>query len=549
MTNSKDEGSGPPQGVLKGGAPGTAGLNLLTDPLLRVETTTGLERLTLPGLLAALGEDSVEALIGIQRHQEEAFHVFLCSLATTILARRGDSYPRQDEGYWREGLRMLAGGSGDDAWTLVVDDLGNPAFMQPPLPKSDHARLKPLAASPDTLDLLPTAKNHDLKQSRAVCNTPDEWVYALVNLQTMSGYFGRGNPGIARMNSGFGNRPIVELLHSPRSGARWRDAVARLLNHRQTILEGPWGYEPDGLALLWVEPWDGKRSRQLAGLDPNHIEIARRVRLQVNDGRLTALGVPSNSNRLDAKTLNGIVGDAWLPIDLGVEKKGGKPPEAKALTVSPKGLTADLLRRLIFTDGIEMTALQRPIEGRGGDLWLSVSVLVRGQGTTNGYHERHIHIPATQRPRLFGPTTSADPLADLARNTIATAGDIQNRVLKPAVFLFLEGAPEQIKYDRDAAQAWWEKLASRYTHLWSDAYFPWLWKTPQAFDIDDRLDEWRLFLRDRALSVLHHVFQSQPRHSGRYWHARTAAERVFFGAFYKQFPHLKEQDHARTTSA
>ncbi|MGD8854423.1 MAG: type I-E CRISPR-associated protein Cse1/CasA [Gammaproteobacteria bacterium] len=305
-------------------------MNLLTDPLLRVETATGLERMTLPGLMAALGEDRVEALTGIQRHQEEAFHVFLCSLAAAILARPGDTDPRQDESYWREGLRGLAGAVGDDAWTLVVEDLSKPAFMQPPLPKSDLAKLKPLAASPDALDLLPTAKNHDLKQSRAALPRPDEWIYALVSLQTMSGYFGRGNPGIARMNSGFGNRPIVELLHTLRLGARWHDAVTRLLTHRSTILDGPWGYDSDGAALVWTATWDGKQSHPLSGLDPNHVEIARRVRLRLDGDRLTAVGVPSDGSRLDAKTLNGLVGDGWLPVDLGVERRrAASPPKPK----------------------------------------------------------------------------------------------------------------------------------------------------------------------------------------------------------------------------
>ncbi|MGD8854422.1 MAG: hypothetical protein PVI28_18780 [Gammaproteobacteria bacterium] len=193
--------------------------------------------------------------------------------------------------------------------------------------------------------------------------------------------------------------------------------------------------------------------------------------------------------------------------------------------------------------------MQRPIDARNGDLCLSVSVLVRGQGTTDGYHERRVRIPAAQRPRLFDLRSPADLLPDLARNAIATAGEIQNRVLKPAVFLFLEGAPEQIKFDRDSAQAWWEKSATRYTTHWSDAYFPWLWQTPQEFDLDDRLDDWRRLLRGHALAVLRHAFQVQPHHSGRRWRARTDAERVFFGAFYKHFPHFKEDDHARTASA
>lgn len=512
-------------------------MNLLTDPLLRVKTTDGQENMTLPSLLAALGQNRVETLIGIQRHQEDAFHVFLCQLATIILARKDDKAPCRNEDYWRNGLRMLAGDAGDDAWTLVVKDLSRPAFMQPPLPESDHGKLKLLANSPDALDLLPTSKNHDLKHSRAAFSETDEWIYALVSLQTMSGYFGRGNPGIARMNSGFGNRPIVEVIHSAHLGPRFIDATRRLLDQRQKALSGPWGYRADGKALIWTETWDGKRSLALADLDPNHVEIARRVRLLDGD-QIMAYAVPSNGSRIDAKALNGLVGDGWLPIDLGQEKKGGKPVEAKVLTVSPNGLTADLLRRLLFADRLELSPLQKPILGRKGPAWLSVSVLVRGQGTTDGYHERRIEIPEAQRPRLFGARKQTDPLPDLAQNMIAAAGQVQNRVLKPAIFHLLEGAPEQINFERDSAQAWWEGFARRYGQHWSDGYFPFLWQTPESFDVEQRLDPWRRLLKQHALSVLRDAFKALPRHSGRRWRVRCEAERIFHGSFYKNFPHI-----------
>lgn len=55
-------------------------VNLLFDPLLRVKTTQGVQSLSLPALLAALAGDRVESLLGLQRHQEDAFHIFLCYL-------------------------------------------------------------------------------------------------------------------------------------------------------------------------------------------------------------------------------------------------------------------------------------------------------------------------------------------------------------------------------------------------------------------------------------------------------------------------------------
>ena len=55
-------------------------MNLLTDPLFRVVTADGLRQFSLPTLLTAMGTDQVESLSGLQRHQEDAFHIFLCQL-------------------------------------------------------------------------------------------------------------------------------------------------------------------------------------------------------------------------------------------------------------------------------------------------------------------------------------------------------------------------------------------------------------------------------------------------------------------------------------
>jgi len=43
-------------------------MNLLTEPLFRVETLDGLRQLSLPVLLSDLGADEVESLPGLQRH-------------------------------------------------------------------------------------------------------------------------------------------------------------------------------------------------------------------------------------------------------------------------------------------------------------------------------------------------------------------------------------------------------------------------------------------------------------------------------------------------
>lgn len=513
-------------------------MNLLTEPLLRVETSNGPRAMSLPALLAALGQDSVHHLPGLQRHQEDAFHVFLCQLAAVILARQGESNPIQDEAYWRQGLRNLAGSVGDDAWTLVVDDLSRPAFMQPPLPKEDWSQLKPSAWTPDALDLLNTAKNHDLKRSRGICAHPDEWFYALMNLQTMSGYFGKGNFGIARMNSGFGNRPIVELIRSFFPGARWRDAIPRLLNHRQEILGQNFGYDSQGLVLIWVDPWNGQTQLPLSTLDPFFIEICRRVRLKGFPNITHVESLPSRAMRIKADQLNGIVGDAWVPIDLG-NPNSNKAQTEKALTISPQGLTPEVLRRLIFEDHLQLTGLQRPLPSWKGNFWLLVSVLVRGQGKTEGFYERRIFIPEEAQKRVFGPPTRRDPLALLAKTAVEYAGKMQNAVLKPAVFCYQQGGAEQIQFDRDSAQAWWERFARRFETLWSDTYFPWLWRVPDPFDQETQEKDWVLGLKKMALEVLHEAERSLPEHAGLKYKSRVQAEHVFFGGLFRQFPIIK----------
>ena len=167
----------------------------------------------------------------------------------------------QTADYWRAGLIGLSGPTGNVhgswLWKTVTSQHYAASLKKAVRPSAE-------ILTPDKLDLLQTAKNHDIKQNRAQRPFVDEWIYALISLQTMSGFMGQGNQGISRMNSGFGNRPIVELVRDRSLGGRWRDAVRRLLLHRQDVLEQPFGFDPNGLVLIWTEPWDGEEQFTLA---------------------------------------------------------------------------------------------------------------------------------------------------------------------------------------------------------------------------------------------------------------------------------------------
>jgi len=304
-------------------------INLLTDETITLATERGSRRTDLPGLLQTLGEDAVTALPRVLRHQEDALHVFLCYLAGAVLARTAHSDPTAGEAFWREGIRRLTeeGGWGDDsAWCLLVDDPSKPAFMQPPLSAAAAARLKPKAGTPDELDLLPTAKNHDVKSSRAAKAQAEDWIYALVSLQTMSGFFGQGNYGIARMNGGFASRPIVGLEYGLGIGRRWLRDTRRLLEVRQDLLRGLWGYRPDGVVMTWLREWNLEDGLSLSELDPFFIEICRAVRLTGEAKTITAQGAPSKAPRIAAKELKGRIGDPWVPINQEKEAAASSRP-------------------------------------------------------------------------------------------------------------------------------------------------------------------------------------------------------------------------------
>ncbi|NLY54282.1 MAG: type I-E CRISPR-associated protein Cse1/CasA [Firmicutes bacterium] len=520
-------------------------MNLLTDPLFRVETKQGKECVSLPALFARLGKNEIDHLVGIQRHQYDAFHVFLCYLAGAVLVRTGNKEPVQNEDFWREGLLALAGSADYAAWQLIADNDSQPAFMQPALP-GNKRKPTSIMETPDHLDLLLTAKNHDVKEARAGAAAADSWIYALVSLQTMSGFYGRGNYGIARMNSGYGNRAIVELMRDRSPGQRWLDAVDRLLIHREQVLQEPFGFDPQGLVLTWLQAWDGSSSLTLAELDPFYIEICRLIRLRGTNRIEWAEFYPSTNPRIAAKELNGVVGDPWLPVDLKATTGKGN---LKALTFPPVGITAEHMRRLLFEDEVQLSVLQKPKGSWSGDYWLSASVLVRGQGVTEGFHSWEIRIPEHKTVGIFARPAQRENLAKLSRDAIAYTGIMQNRVLKPAVFAYVLGAPTKLDFDDPYGNSAWTRAAHRFELLWSEDYFPWLLSVPESFEAEAELKSWVEILLKHALTVLREVEAGMANHSSRHYRIRTEATNRFWGGLYRNFPFMRREQDANSTQA
>ena len=237
--------------------------------------------------------------------------------------------------------------------------------------------------TPDDLDILVTAKNHDVKQTVATGGAIDDWIFALIDLQTMAGFLGAGNYGIARMNGGFSARPCLGLAPAAGGlGAHLVHDLHQMLAGRATLLENyPDYFTPEqGLALTWLEPWDGKNSLDLRNLDPHFIEICRRLRLRVEGGEIVGWTASSKAARIAAKDAHGDLGDFWTPVNT---------QDGKALSLSSVGFRYDRLAELILREDTFRHPPAMRVDTTQPGRWRVVARGVAGgQGKTAGYHER-----------------------------------------------------------------------------------------------------------------------------------------------------------------
>jgi CRISPR system Cascade subunit CasA len=413
-------------------------LNLLVDPVIGVLDADGhREHLSLPEVYVRLAADAVASFPALRPHQRHAWHALLCQLGALACIRSKLAAPLADADGWRTSLRALTPQfPGDEPWMLVVTDLDTPAFLQPPV--GALRGFKPLDP-PDELDMLVTAKNHDVKGARLLTAEPEDWVLALVTLQTMEGFLGAGNYGISRMNGGFANRPGFSVSPPGGVGAHMMRDLRRLVAIRDDVLQKNDFFDEDGLALVWLKAWDGVSSLSPRELDPYFIEICRRVRLVPHGQRISALAAGSKAARIAfGKDANGLTGDPWTPI----ETKDG---DVKALTVDASGFSYKRLSRILFENGFKQAPLQQigRDDPQGCSYVLICRALVRGQGKTEGLHERRISVP----PKAAGYWRSGhlEPIARVSQQRIEQAGQLR-KALRTALMVLLQNGPERANF-------------------------------------------------------------------------------------------------------
>ncbi|WP_188078357.1 CRISPR-associated protein Cse1 [Aquicoccus porphyridii] len=448
-------------------------MNLLTEPLIQ----TDRDMMSLPGLLAAMARGEVASFPALRPHQRPAWHMFLVQLATLALSDGDAPTLHEDEGSWRAALRGLTADFSDDApWHLVVEDRGKPAFLQPPDPGglTWHD-----VATPDALDMLITSRNHDLKREIAHKAAPQDWIFALVSLQTMEGFGGAGNYGVARMNGGSSSRVMIGLAPATGGGrvidpsAWWRRDVQHLLSGRDGVI---------GKTLLWCLPWPERQQLDLAQLDALFIEVCRRVRLTEGEGELRAERTTSKAARIAAKDAKGMTQDPWAPVHLG---------EAKTLTLGDRDWTYGLLTELSYSGKWQIPPLVKEAgRERESAMVLIAEAFARGNSKTDGFKSRIIPVPKAVRKYMFG--TKAVELSDEQIKTI----DKMDKALRDGLALIAaEGDRDKLgkaEYARTAP-------ARAALHRVADAlFFPTLWDKLAADTTDDRHEVHMRFARQLA---------------------------------------------------
>ncbi|MEL7059199.1 MAG: type I-E CRISPR-associated protein Cse1/CasA [Acidobacteriota bacterium] len=501
--------------------------------------------------LSRLGAQAHLEFDGLRPHQSHAWHAFLVQLAALVVVRSDDGRLDRSAEEWRSALLSLVETDDPevarDAWTLVVEDPTRPAFLQPSIPEGDWQRYKLAAETPDDLDLLVTAKSHDVKQRTMTHASAAHWAYALLTLQTFQGFSGRGNYGIARMNSGFGNRPLFTAA----PGLGWAERFARdvgvWLDQRDTLLDVGYEMTDGGPALLWTLPWDGSSPAiEFGACDPFFLEICRRVRLtQSEGGHPTAWQAPTTSPFLEAKERAGDTGDIWTPVQIS-DKKG--KVEVSSLTVAPSGLTYKKLQDVVFGPEWPRKPALKIREDDGSVPILIFQAMVRGQGKTEGWHERRILAPR-EKLSWLKQSDRRTLLGRIAEDRVKTVGEVTRRILRPALCALLQGGGDDLNLRDDRVDPW----TSRFDRAVDDEFFERLWHDVPA---DGKIDRetaqraWVERLRELARSTLEAAIAEAPISEARNYRAIVQSEARLEAGFLKHFSaFLSTADSASQTSS
>ena len=513
-----------------------AWMNFLEEPLLTGTSIHGAKsRYSLPGSLAALVRGEIATFQALRSHQRHVWHAFIVQLAALALEKAKETRLPDDEKIWRRMLRGLTVMWPDgEPWCLTVQDAAKPALLQAPVPGGELPQFRAVD-TPDALDVLVTSKNHDLKAARMYRAEPEDWLFALVSLQTQQGIMGAGKYGISRMNGGYGARAVIGFDTPGNAGARFRRDVLTLLSTDEDAAN-PHGLSREGTALLWLKPWNGSSPIDFRELHPFYIEICRRVRLSVNGGRVFAMDAASSGPRISgADQLKGNTGDPWTPVSA----------DGKAFAVSAEGFSFRKLAGVLNPAKYRLPiSLQFADADASGGIDLVAQSICRGQGKTQGYHERRIPIPP-QAARLF--TRECETFTAILESRANALSELR-LALRLGLLVLCQRDPSEAIADKEANRKLVQPALDRFEAAAERDFFDSLWQEAAA-DADSRAGLHKAWLKAQiacAQSILAEAPQTLPHSSvQRYWARAQSA--LAFGAVMAKSPAL--QAMAKTAKA
>ncbi len=519
--------------------------NILTERLIRVDKSDGSRvEASLPAVYAALMADEVEAFPAQRPHQRHAWHAFLVQLGAMAMQKAGVTEPSADTAEWANLIRGLTPEFPDDEpWQLVVDDITKPAFMQPPASSEDKLadyKNKSNVKTPDELDIISTSKDHDVKRGILSDGNVNDWILALINLQTMAGQIGNGHYPISRMQSGWNSRTSFTLT----SSQRWGEHVTRDIIALLEVDFTDWPMRWDGIRLLWTEPWDGNAAEALTldKLHPYYLEVCRRRRLAMSEGVIYARVATSN-RRLATKNSLGVVGDPWQLVDKR-DKKSNKALAMQKDSFNYRRIVDYLfegdkwdLPPLFFARNSDKLLVARGVKGDRG-------------GETEGYYERI--IPFRHRTvQVFGRRGPTKELGDIARERIKQITRVQ-AILKEAIATFAchgdaKKAKEllSVRKREDALRKRVDEIADKAEEKIDERFFEHLQEEFEAHENERnsiRHDWLHTFLIPSAEFVLSLAHRSLPSRQNEFFYARASSQNLFDGYLKTAFPTLKEEE-------
>jgi CRISPR system Cascade subunit CasA len=494
--------------------------NLLDERLLHYRKTQTGERIatTLPELFVAMAQDHVRDFPSLRPHQRHPWHAFLVQLAAIALHRAGRTEPFATAHEWRASLLAITPDDPDGAAWCLVSPVSRPAFMQAAVMAGLDLKWETKCAA-DEIDVIKASKNHDLKAQRMKRAEPQDWLFAIVSLQTQSPSDSGSYKESSRIDGGWGRRPGIGIVPPGGYGLRWIRDLKILLTERGRISE-TYGFSQYGLAITWLQPWDGSAIRAIpvSELDPFYIEISRRIRIFFNGVSFCAKTTTTPNSRIQS-IVGGLTGDIWTPID---QDSDGR----KVYTARPYGFGYRTAVNFLVPSKFEFSPAMKlqqfdPLIG----LKLTMESIAWGPKNTNaGYHKREISVGKKFAGILAALKKSQiDELAKIAKSRIEQLGQISWMLGHALMVLFTNDVVNESKRKDEGLKERVKRFSEPFEYQSDAGFFAELFEEVEAVDRETVRNQWLLQLADRAELVLQAAFTAGPRSGQQRYRAQSAA--------------------------